>query len=80
VRTPAGVTPPVIATRPNIYRSTPELITWITFNESPEDTGAIIRQINENEEKGIFDYWIHYSKGAYHIQYGGVVGGIRGVK
>jgi hypothetical protein len=53
--------------------ASPELVTWITWGESPADVSSLADQISSNEDDGVHDYWITYSKGAYHIQYGGLV-------
>jgi ABC-type glycerol-3-phosphate transport system substrate-binding protein len=53
--------------------ASPELVTWVTWGESPADAASLADQISVHEENGIYDYWITYSQGAYHIQYGGLV-------
>jgi hypothetical protein len=71
--------PPVAGQEPatNLTAS-PELISWITVGESNEDISSLVSQITTHEEKGIYDYWIIYSQGSYHIWYGGILEGIRG--
>jgi hypothetical protein len=58
--------------------ASPELITWITTGMSSEDALSLVDQITANEYNGVYDYWVTYSQGSYHIQYGGIVEGIRG--
>ncbi len=56
----------------------PQLMTWITWGESSPDVSSLSEQISQNEENGIYDYWISFSKGSYHIQYGGIAQSFRG--
>ena len=58
--------------------SSPSLLAWVTAGESAGDATSLVDQIVSNESNDVYDYWITYSRGSYHISYGGIVGGIRG--